>query len=387
MLFFLISCFSFLLISKSFLKPNPNSKFYSKIWAFPCFSWVELQKNFKSLSRKRRIFLNSFQVPILFKNNFFSPNFETVEEKQVTSLLDLPDLPLDCILEKLSPSGLCTIAKVCSSLRDRGRNDHFWEKHMKQKWGGVIGEAAYREWECFIDSKREFLNFRTQRRRFQFFPSFLYLLRNKSEMRVKKCSLTVNSVMSFYVALETGEFWFPAQVFNRENGLVGFTLSCYDAHLSYDSTTDNFIARYPAHGRRIIEADIEWSRIRATTVNTRAQVLHISDCLDELKPNDHIEIQWRRNNEFPYGWWYGVVGHLESCNGNEFNCQCQISDDVMLEFKQHSSGSKWRKTMISKKEHREVGNEADGFYGGIRKLYREEEIAKWKQIWPNCTLE
>ena len=29
--------------------------------------------------------------------------------------------------------------------------------------------------------------------------------------------------------------------------------------------------------------------------------LHVSDCLDDLRPGDHIEIQWRRNKEFPYG--------------------------------------------------------------------------------------
>ena len=29
--------------------------------------------------------------------------------------------------------------------------------------------------------------------------------------------------------------------------------------------------------------------------------LHISDSLDNLRPGDHIEIQWRRNKDFPYG--------------------------------------------------------------------------------------
>jgi hypothetical protein len=43
--------------------------------------------------------------------------------------------------------------------------------------------------------------------------------------------------------------------------------------------------------------------------------------------------------------------------------------------------------MINRKDHREEGNEADGFYGGIRKLYNVEEIAKWKLLWPNQVLE
>ncbi|XP_057765829.1 F-box protein At2g32560-like isoform X4 [Salvia miltiorrhiza] len=60
----------------------------------------------------------------------------------------------------------------------------------------------------------------------------------------KNTSLPHNSLMSCYLALQSGKFWFPAQVFNRENGHVGFMLSCYDAQLSYGSTSDNFVARY-----------------------------------------------------------------------------------------------------------------------------------------------
>lgn len=36
-------------------------------------------------------------------------------------------------------------------------------------------------------------------------------------------------------------------------------------------------------------------------IESSPHVVHISDCLDELKAGDHVEIQWRRNKEFPYG--------------------------------------------------------------------------------------
>ena len=64
-----------------------------------------------------------------------------------------------------------------------------------------------------------------------------------------------------------------------------------------------FIFRYPPHGRRTIppEGGVQWERLRAPPVDTSAHELHISDCLNELRPGDHIEIQWRRNKEFPYG--------------------------------------------------------------------------------------
>ena len=60
---------------------------------------------------------------------------------------------------------------------------------------------------------------------------------------------------------------------------------------------------------------------------------------------------------------------------------------VMLEFKQYSPGSRWREVVIDRKDHREVGNEEDGFYAGIRKLYKNDEISVWKGLWPTQSLE
>lgn len=63
------------------------------------------------------------------------------------------------------------------------------------------------------------------------------------------------------------------------------------------------MSRYPPHGRRVsaTETGVTWDRLRAPPVDTSLHNLHTSDCLNELKPGDHIEIQWRRNKEFPYG--------------------------------------------------------------------------------------
>lgn len=63
------------------------------------------------------------------------------------------------------------------------------------------------------------------------------------------------------------------------------------------------------------------------------------------------------------------------------------ADIVMLEFNQYTPGSRWRTTTIDRKDHREEGNEADGFYGGIRKLQSNEEISMWRHLWPTDALE
>lgn len=324
-----------------------------------------------------------------------SSKVENVEEETAEmSVLDLPELALERILEMLPPASLCTMAGVCTSLRERCKSDHLWEKHMKQKWGRVVGAAAYRDWQCHISSKTDSNNLKQGKQK-----GLIRLLslswpvswfRSKvDDCSKQRSSLPVDSIMSWYLALETGKFWFPAQVYNRENGHVGFMLSCYDAELSYDPRTDTFQARYPPHGRRAIaiEKAVPWERLRAPPVETTPHDLHSSDCLNELCPGDHIEIQWRRNKEFPYGWWYGIVGHLESCDGNELYCRCHISDTVVLEFNQYTPGSRWRHTTINRKDHRDEGNEADGFYGGIRKLKNKDEISTWKQLWPKETLE
>lgn len=64
-----------------------------------------------------------------------------------------------------------------------------------------------------------------------------------------------------------------------------------------------------------------------------------------------------------------------------------LTDIVVLEFKQYTPGSRWRHATLNRKDHREEGNEADGFYGGIRKLSNEEEISMWRRLWPTEVLE
>lgn len=395
MIFFVISCFSFiLLLSKSFsLKRlqawNTGIRVSSLSWF-----WIELSHFLNSSFTKNPTDITSFEVstiPPLVKQSV-SSELENMEQEEGISLLDLPELALESILERLSIAELCSMARVCSALRDRCTSDHLWGRHMKQKWGNLIGQVALREWQWHIASSNTptLENCREKKLFLGYASSLWHILWSRSKLRTSGApgsSLPVDSIMARYLALESGKFWFPAQVYNREHGNIGFMLSCYDAELSYDSSTDSFKARYSTHGRRTVEENIVWDRLRAPAVDIPAHVLHVSDCLDDLNPGDHIEIQWRRNHEFPYGWWYGVVGHVESCEGSRTHCQCHNSDTVILEFKQYTPGSRWRTVAINRKHHREVGNAVDGFYGGIRKLYNNKEISIWQHLWPTKVLE
>ncbi|KAK8682273.1 hypothetical protein V6N13_054665 [Hibiscus sabdariffa] len=80
---------------------------------------------------------------------FFPANFDDWlrQNLQVTTVVSPATSEARSILDRLSSVALCAIVDVCSALRDYCRNDHFWEKHMKQKWGKVIGDATDREWQ------------------------------------------------------------------------------------------------------------------------------------------------------------------------------------------------------------------------------------------------
>ncbi|KAK1397431.1 F-box protein [Heracleum sosnowskyi] len=311
---------------------------------------------------------------------------EELEEKN--SLLDLPELALDSILKKLSPADLSKMSGVCTTLRDMCTSDHLWERHMKRKWGGLIGNFTYKESQWSLASRKLDLECPKKNGLVTFFSCRKSDRRGKMSTLAKKkrgkmsSTLPVDSVMALYLSLETGKLWFPAQVFNRENGYVGFLLSCYDAELSYDRHWCNFRARFSSGRRPTMEHNIDWNRLRAPAVESGPHTLHPSDCLDDLKPGDHFEIQWKRETKHPYGWWFGVVGHLEPVNRCKIYCQCLRSDKVMLEFKQYDPGSQWRETTIWRKNHCEIGDGINGYYGGIRKISNKHEILMWQQHWP-----
>lgn len=151
------------------------------------------------------------------------------EDEKKMSLLDLPDLTLDCILEKLTPSELCAMTCVCSELRDKGVSDHLWEKHMETKWGRLMGDAAIQEWKSHVATIMRCLRSSSSSKskpnwRSRFVASlkpFAWLSSNHgcdnrgSSSSSSYCA-PIDSMMYWYSNLENGKVWFPAQVYNRE---------------------------------------------------------------------------------------------------------------------------------------------------------------------------
>lgn len=130
------------------------------------------------------------------------------------SLLDLPDLALETILEKLEPTDLCKMACVSTYLRDMCSSDHLWKQHMQKKWGKIFGLAAQNEWLLHVASQKQALDEEAKRG----FLSKLWpvMMFKFTDERKADQSPVTSSILSCYKAFETGKFWFPAQVFNRE---------------------------------------------------------------------------------------------------------------------------------------------------------------------------
>ena len=122
----------------------------------------------------------------------------------------------------VSLTDLCNMAAVCSSLKDKCRNDYFWKKHIKRKWGKVIGASVYRQWRWHVASRnREKIVHRSNQKgifaSLQSFSPFQWFKTISGNSRESSRSLLPNdSFMALYLSLENGKFWFPAQVYNRE---------------------------------------------------------------------------------------------------------------------------------------------------------------------------
>ncbi|MCO5614412.1 hypothetical protein L7F22_068693 [Adiantum nelumboides] len=370
----------------------------SSLQTIPLFSiWLAFGLFFNLLGFRKRLSVFTTMC-VRRKHKVQSLAEEEGDVAAVASLLDLPELAVETILSKLPPQSLVRATSLCKELNEKCGCDHLWLQHVEAKWGSVVGDMAFKEWQssCSSGMRGQVNPCKSDEPLPLDKPLISWPLsciwtpwaKSPPSYLFEKEFSSQSVYMKWYSTLETGAFWFPAQVFNRESGHVGFLLSCYDAELCYDRQTDTFKARYPPHGScsPLLEDGVSWRRLRKPPTSTTAHELFLSASLTDLRPGDHVEVQWRRNKKFPYGWWYGVVGHLETCDKDSRHCRCYLDDMVWLEFNQYAPGSRWRRTAIYRKTHTEKGDDAEGFYAGVRKLSPQEASA-WTQLWPKEPLE
>jgi hypothetical protein len=145
------------------------------------------------------------------------------------SVLDLPELALEGILTRLPATSLAHMAGVCQELRKRCCSDHLWQHLFQQKWSRIAGPSAFREWQQHLKSQAEEMGGaaaadRSAAARFFWgwplsclWPfSWLQHLQHGQQQPATTRLPPPDSLMAWYWALESGTFWFPAQVYNRE---------------------------------------------------------------------------------------------------------------------------------------------------------------------------
>jgi len=146
---------------------------------------------------------------------------DVVGRRGSISLLHFPEPILECILKLLSPQELVGMSEVCTCLRDRCRSDSLWEIHIKQKWGGVIGDVAFKEWQWHMTAAKEKqlnhldkeMNQKGSLGSFNGTWPMLYLRSYLEDSTHLNTSLSNSFMMALYFSLENAKFWFPAQVF------------------------------------------------------------------------------------------------------------------------------------------------------------------------------
>ena len=100
--------------------------------------------------------------------------------------------------------------------------------------------------------------------------------------------------------------------------------------------------------------------------------------LDAFTINEAVEIQWKQQPSYPFGWWYGKIVNIERRDSG--------SGDICLNFEQYYPNSPWYQVFCRFENGHPVQHMNNGgFVGGIRKI-DQPQCDKWNQFMPENKL-
>lgn len=150
------------------------------------------------------------------------PREEKIDEFSSTlSILDLPESAVENILERLAPDELCNVSCSCRALRDRCRSEYLWEKLMNKKWASIIGQTARREWLLFTElrSNPSSIDPGNSAGWFNLVPcmwNLSWIVTAMIDGKKARLGSPFSSNMNWFLLIESGKFWFSAQVYSRQ---------------------------------------------------------------------------------------------------------------------------------------------------------------------------
>ena len=322
-----------------------------------------------------------------------------------------------CLLDSIAEHALYVVASfltplelvncVCAgkSMQPACCSNYIWQSLCDQRWGSLYGchSSSHGAWS----------------------------MPQKAKSRGWK---------DLYKRVLLGEESLKVQVINRETSRnLEFTMSAYDAKVTYRVELNAWHATYLRDGRGLVCETLPFKYLRpipadllvATaayspyqlvigTLNTAANNKKKSKVSD-LRAYDvgqGVEIQWKRHLDHPFGWWYGVVSHIfydttattgqvgdlvhytipgqaelivmkvddqvqteEKEKQKDVNTEAErIMTKITVSFQQYVKASPWHQVTVVL-NHKEAVRSLGGWLGGIRKSTTPKNI--WEGFLPD----
>jgi len=232
------------------------------------------------------------------------------------SLLDLPTEMNMLVLSHLYPAQALSMICTCKLLKEMASSHALWCQFFKKK-----------------------------------FPTFYNMQEEQQDWK------------ELYKKIYLGEATCKIQVYNREEK-TGYFMSCFTGDARYDRTADLFTVTYPSlHVERVPHHKLR--AVPKEIRNVDPGAIYIPN-ETSFVVGDGVELQWKRNFDAPFGWWYGVIERI-------------IEKDLVIVFRHFRESSVWyriilRKGLTGAKEISD--NAAGGWLGNVRKVTDTE-----KKIW------
>jgi hypothetical protein len=211
-----------------------------------------------------------------------------------------------------------------------------------------------------------------------FFEAECYLAQ-KRQMRVDWLSVYYHTLI--------GSCEFLVEVFNREKKM-GFAMSCMSAKVSWDRSSNAYIAHYQSASQVLPEFIPfgESDRLRFCPASARSKLYpelqppeapenypyRILHGLGNLQVGGGCELQWKMQMGSPFGWWYGKVESIERISN---------AATVTMIFEHFPPTSRWYRLRVTVGDGVMRRCAIGGHHGGIRAVSKVE-AQRWMMFRP-----
>mmetsp|Transcript_27432 Transcript_27432/g.63899 ORF Transcript_27432/g.63899 Transcript_27432/m.63899 type:complete len:455 (-) Transcript_27432:550-1914(-) len=275
-------------------------------------------------------------------DSWSSPAHDVLSLPVASHVLEFLDAPLDMIV------GFCLSSKSIA--------DHSWQ-------------IRSRKWEALFAAK---------------WPAFY------TSLRYEPKAPAWTDWEEMYKQMVLGRIEEVLEVFDREKK-VGFSMSCMIAKVSWEQKSQSYVACYVSASHVLPERipyeasqrlrfcpDSAASQLQPEIAPPTAAEIYpyrVFRGLDGVAVGKGVELQWKMQMGSPFGWWYGVVEHVERNYGEDETAA------VTLTFRHFPAHSRWYRLRVLAGDGVMRKCSIGGYHGGIRAVTPEED-KQWQLFFP-----